>query len=140
MISILLMKLNTLIKEKQKLENKLNNTPNVFHKKRELLSIFINEIDNSIEILECDISNYRNKLINLGFDPDTSIENKSVKELEREYDLLMDIGSIFVPNLGILGIEYALDDNKEMLTLELLDMLYLKGIDISEINYRKKIK
>lgn len=138
MISILLMKLNTLIKEKQKLENKLNNTPNIFHKKRELLSIFINEIDNSIEILECDISNYRNKLINLGFDPDTSIENKSVKELEREYDLLMDIGSIFVPNLGILGIEYALDDNKEMLTLELLDMLYLKGIDISEINYRKR--
>ena len=137
MTDVLVWKKKILLKEKNRLENKLNGTANIFFKKRDVLGKFISEIDRDIEILECDILNLRNKLIYLGFNPDVSFENKRIDDIEKEYDLLMNIGFSLAPELGTLGIQYAIDDKKEMLALALLDMFYVKGDNMTRIDNRK---
>ena len=75
--------------------------------------------------------------IYLGFNPDVSFENKRIDDIEKEYDLLMNIGFSLAPELGTLGIQYAIDDKKEMLALALLDMFYVKGDNMTRIDNRK---
>ena len=137
MTSVLIGKMESLLKERVILENKLNGTSNLFSKKRNMLGKFISEIDRDIEILECDISNLRSRLIRLGFNPDVSFEDKSIEEIGKEYDLLMKIGIDLAPELGTLGIEYAINDKKELLALSLLDMFYIGNLNMTRLNSRK---
>ena len=137
MTSVLIGKLKSLMKEKIILENKLNGTSNLFPRKRDILSRFISEIDSDIEILECDISNLRNKFVRLGFNPDVSFEDKRIEEIGKEYDLLMQIGIDLASELGILGIEYAINDKKELLALSLLDMFYIGNLNMTRLDSRK---
>lgn len=130
MNSVLFIKMDSLIKERRKLVNKLDRTSVFNVRKRNLLKEFISEIDKDIEILECDIENERQHLIRLGFNPDIPFESKSMEDLEKEYNLLMEIGTSMAVDLGAEGVQYVLEGNNELLSLALLDMLYMGSSDV----------